>query len=352
MSFALIGRCDAGGLATITQEVYRHLTPARTLVLDVAGARRGDCNRGLYGDDETVLAAPFAGALPASAVEWLCAVGVDTLYSAETCYDDAVLRAARANGIRTIVHAMPELAPWADGAPPSPPSSPKPSELLIPTGWRAHTLLGARWLPIPVARDRLPFRARDRAAHLFHVTGSAMLDRNGTNLLLAALGHVEQRCRLTIRTERPLRIPTGTRVDVTVIDARAGHYWEVYPPDIDLLVMPRRYGGLSLPVQECASLGVPSIVLDQDPYASTPFTTTVGSTRSRPAQMKGGTVPVFDADPRALAAEIDRLVAGARLVHALSGAADVWADAHRWDGPLGDTWCRLLDADCALEDAA
>jgi hypothetical protein len=350
MTFAMVGRCDPGGLGTLTSEVHRHLAPARTLLLDLAGRGRGACREDPYVHGD-VVRAPFAGGIPDLLIDWLCAPGVDVVWSAETFYDDRILRYARTNGVRTVVCAMPELAPWADGAPTAARSAPRPAVVTIPTGWRAHTLPAAQLLPVPVATDRLHRRTRTRVEHLYHPTGRAMLDRNGTELLLAALPHISRPCRLTIRAERPLQIPAAGLVDVTVVTDPAADYWDQYPPDIDLLVLPRRYGGLSLPVQECAALGVPAVVLDVDPYAVYPWTICVPATRARPTRMKGGVVPVHDASPLALAAAIDAAIDGAAHAVASAGAAD-WAAAHAWSGPLGARWCETLAGDCPRVAAA
>jgi hypothetical protein len=345
MTFAMIGRCDPGGLGTLTSEVHRHLRPARTLLVDLDDRGRGVCHETPYVHGD-IVRVPFAGAVPDLLIDWLCAPGVDVLWSAETFYDARILRAARANGVRTVVCAMPELAPWAAGAPAGIPSIPRPSLITVPTGWRHDTLPAAQLLPVPVATDRLVWQHRTRIEHLYHPTGTAMADRNGTDLLLAAVAHVTRPCRLTIRAERPITIPPAPNVDITVVTDPAGDYWAQYPPDIDLLVLPRRYGGLSLPVQECAALGVPALVLDPDPYAAQPWTVTVPATRSRPTRMKGGTVPVHQTSPSQLAAAIDRAIDRPDEHAGRSAATAEWVRTHAWDGPLGHRWCELLAADC------
>lgn len=352
MTFCLAGaRCDGGGLASITQELHRHLQPERTLLLDLGDRGRGDCTPDdyTYGD---VYRSEWMGGLSSRAVDWVCDPGCEVLVAVETFYDDRVLTLARQRGMRVVLYAMPELAPWATTALTRlAPSAPRP-ELLIPTGWRRETLPEAQVLPWPVARDRLPYRQRDEVRHLFHVTGAAMRDRAGTDLLLAALPNVVEPCRLTIRSERPINVLPGGAVDVTVVNDRVENYWQSVPDDVDLLVAPRRYGGLSLPLQECASRGIPAVTLATDPYAGLPFIHTLSTTTSQDVRMKGGTVPVYSADPRALANLIDYLVRNPDLQAVASKAADGWAHEHRWDGPLGARWCAALNAGCAEEEAA
>lgn len=338
----MIGRCDGGGLAALTREVHRHLNPARTLLLDLEEQGRGACIPDDYAHDPNLYRITYKGGLADAAVEWLTAEGVDVLWSAETFYEGRIPLAAHRNGIRTIVYAMPELASW-----PQPPRA-----VTVPTTWRLDALPNATLLPMPVARDRLPYRHRPTVEHLYHVAGAAMLDRNGTQTLLDALPFIAHPVRVTIRSERPLNVP-ACDLDVTVLDEPAVDYWDAYPPDIDLLVMPRRYGGLSLPVQECASLGVPSLMLQTDPYAQEAFVTAVPSVSHRLHPMKGCPrpgVPVHTADPRAVAHAIDWLIEHPDLQAQASVEADWWAASHDWKGPLGGRWRAMLDSTEGTED--
>lgn len=339
MSTGLIGRCDTGGLAALTREIHRHVHPARTLLVEVPDARRGDCSPDEYAHGQTYRTM-FRGALPDLAIDWMTAEGIDQILSAETFYDDRLTLRAHQAGIRTVVYAMPELAPWEHN-----PREIRPRALMVPTGWRLDTLPNAQLLPFPVARDRLPYKQRLGVRHLFHPVGTEFHDRNGTNIFLAALPFVSTvGLRATILTHRPIQVPADTLVDVEVVQTDFVDYWEAYPPDIDLLVLPRRYGGLSLPVQECAALGVPALMLQTDPYASEQFVTAIPSTGAHNEPMKGAPregVPVHSADPRVLATAIDFLARDAEYGK-ISDAADDWASTHDWDGPLGERWASMF----------
>src|SRR5690349_8790171 len=117
MSFALAGaRCDGGGLDSVTREIHRHLRPERTLLLDLGGRGRGDCVPDDYRYGE-VFRCDWMGGLPANAVDWVCDPACDVLVAVETFYDDRILTLARQRGMRVILYAMPELAPWATTAP-------------------------------------------------------------------------------------------------------------------------------------------------------------------------------------------------------------------------------------------
>lgn len=349
MTLGIIGRCDAGGLGTLTSEVFRHLKPERTLLLHMGTAGRGgDGNPSLYdveGATQVVYPADWQGKLSDRHVDWLCAEGIDTLWSAETFYDDAVIRRAHQNGIKTVCYVMPELNPWNRVAPGNTPA--RPRELVTPTGWEiGRSDDSMRVLPFPIARDRLPFRQRgqqDGPLHLYHVVGAAMLDRNGTELLLTALNFVREPVRVTVRTEKGARsVSYGNGVTLEWESGPTLNYWMSYPADADVLVMPRRYGGLCLPIQEAASLGMPAVILDSDPYADAPFTVEIESKPGRLTRMKGGEFMVHDADPHALAERIDYLASHRHQVRLLSIAANRWASERSWFGDLGLAWRTML----------
>lgn len=356
MTLGIIGRCDSGGLGTLTSEVFRHLRPERTLLLHMGGAGRGDGNPAAYdaeGRTQVVYPAEFGGKLAARAIDWLCAEGIDTLWSAETFYDDEVLLRAHQNGIRTVCYAMPELNPWNVGAGRANVAQPiRPREIILPTAWESGRCPSdVEILPFPIARDRLPWRQRgltrkgegERPLHLYHVVGSAMLDRNGTELLLAALPHLREPIRLTLRSEKGLReVFVGNGVTLEQTAEREIDYWRSYPHDADVLVLPRRYGGLSLPIQEAASLGMPTVTLDTDAYANESFVLQVESKPGTRHRMKGGEFEVRDADPRALADSLDYLATHRGMVETLSIAANGWASDRSWYSKLGQEWVTLL----------
>lgn len=335
MTTGAVLRCDgAGGLAAISVEFARHVQPDRALVLNLEDQGRGVCDPAAFSGLPNVYESSFLGAIPDRAIDWLVAPGIDTLISFETWYQHDLPLIAHRAGLRTIIYAMPELAAW-----------PHPARMIaVPTTWRIDQLPNAVLLPWPVARDRLAFTQRKSVAHLFHIAGAAMLDRNGTSILCEALPFISSDVRLTIRAERPVNVP-GCNIDVEVINEPVANYWQAYPDDADLLVLPRRYGGLCMIAQEAASLGIPALMLQSDPYAVESFTTTIPSTGSRPERMKGAPrdgIPVHSADPRALASAIDWLVRHPDEHAAASLAADDWAEAHAWSGPLGDRWKQLL----------
>lgn len=337
MTLGAVLRCDAGGLGSISAAVAEFVRPSRVLMLDLEEQGRGDCEPSSFAHLDSVFRVPFKGAIPDRALDWICAEGIDSLLMLETGYDPRLIPLAHSAGIKTVGYTMPELNAWTTS----------PRVTYVPTTWRIEDCMNAQLLPCPVDRTRLPFQLRTEVKHIYATAGAAMLDRNGLGILLAALPFISSEVRVTIRSEKPVDIP-ATDLDVTVLSSPERNYWDAVPDDVDLLVMPRRYGGLNLVLQECASRGIPALTLQTDVYASEAFVTSIPSTGSRNERMKGAPrsgIPVFSADPRTLATAVDWLVRNPDAHADASRACDVWAEAHSWDGPLGGRWRSLLGAD-------
>lgn len=327
MNLGLWGaRADRGGLAAQTREFHRHLQPERTHVVLLAERGRGQQDVSWYpgattsGDDID----------PGTADRFLD--GLDAVWCAETPYRADFFDRARKAGVRSYLHANPEL--WkSDFAP--------PDVVLAPTSWRLDLLPDPVVLPFPVARDRLPFRQRSEARTFVHVAAPAMADRNGTRIVLAALPHVRSEVRLLILGHPGQLRSRAGRVTVECVEETAD-YWRVWPGDADVLLLPRRYAGQSLPMNEALSLGMPVVSLDLPPQNGwLPPETLVPVTRRSPRRMAGGPVMVHDADPRTLARVIDRLASDPPLVQRCSDAADVHAEAMSW-GALLPAYRQLL----------
>lgn len=322
MRLGLLGaRADRGGLAAQTREFHRHMRPERTLLVDLGPAGRGPCDPSWYPG------ATVSAGVPTRAEVEAFLAGLDAVWAFETPYLPEAFDLARSLGVRSVLQANPEL--WHGELAP-------PDAVVAATGWRLDLLpTGAGVLPFPVARDRLPFRRRTAAATFVHVAAPAMLDRNGTSLVLAAMRHVRRRCRLVVRSH-PGRLPNriGT-VEVVHDRTEPADYWAGWPDDGDVLLLPRRYAGLSLTMQEAMSLGMPVASLDVTPQnAWLPQETLVPARPGRAHRMAGGQVRVADADPRALAAVIDRLVADPALVARCSDLAGEHAGRISWDALL------------------
>lgn len=333
-SFGLIARADQGGLGTQTWEMARHLRPEKILVVDLGSRGRGHARleryEGLGAEVRVCSPAPKPKHL-----DWLCS-GVRSVYTAEGTYSDALPYYAAVNKVRLVVHANPEL--WSERY------RDATTKIVTPTEWEEQRIPGSMVMPMPVDRERLPFRHRTEARTFWHPAAPAMNDRNGSDIVLAALPLIPEHARIVITSPdggRPREFCKG-KVTVEFRTAERENYWEGYD-EADVLVLPRRYGGLSLPVQEALSSGMPVIMLETGPYIGKGGVVPVPVSSSVDVPMKGGIFAVWDAKPQALADTIGFLARDPEVVSGLSACAHTTAELISWDHWEGP-WRNLLES--------
>lgn len=336
MKVGVVVRGDRGGLGAQTSEVYRHLQPERTLLIDLGAPGRGPTDHDRF---PGALVHQGPGHLvPDDTMHEFCD-GLDAIWSAETFYAERFCDIARQHGARTILHANPEL--WKH-------EFAEPDVVWAATPWELQRLPATtRVVPHPVATDRLPFRLRTSAETFVHVAAPAFQDRNGTRLTLSAARRVKRTCKLIVRGLDRAERRHG---HVTIVGSSntQADYWSAWPADGDVLVLPRRYAGLSLPMQEAAALGMPVVSLDLEPQRSwLPAECLVPALpRPRRVQMVGGIFPVHDASVSAVAEVWQRLVDEPALVEKASRLMGEWAAANSWEALL-PVWRREMERACS-----
>ena len=329
MRVGVVVRPNDRGLGIQTAEAARNLS-ASVLVIKVVGQSGRFPDRVKRYPDAPVARCHPGWKLDEDVVRaWL--ETVDAVYSAETFYDDRFADWAREAGTVTAIHANPEFVPagggWAIG---------DPTLWWSATSWRQRFLPPKlEVVPFPVATDRFaPVQPHDGPCRWLHVVGkAAMGDRNGTEVLAEAIKHLREPCTITIRTQDPAlpRFRAPTHVTVRVSTGGTPNYWDLYA-DADALVMPRRYGGLCLPVQEAMAAGLGVLMTDTSPNADTWPVATVPVSYGPQIRMPcGGGVPIANADPIQLAAVMDTFADPVDAPHASSSFRGVWAESHSWE---------------------
>ena len=319
MRLGLIARADGSGLGTQTLELYRHLSPHRTLVIDVGHLHNSTthCNKATYLDR-------YPGAMVCRGwqlggqqlVEFLR--GLDVVVTCETPYGPDLIPLARRMGVRSVICPNYEFLD----------RSHRPDLWAAPSLWHWDEIPEPKiHLPVPIALDRFGDRRPSGAPkwqgdaarcpnkgprHFLHLVGRpAIHDRNGTPDVLAALRHVKSDIRLTVKCQdvnylAQLRIHAHVppNVELIVDSSDTRDYWDNYRVG-DVMILPRRYGGLCLPVNEALGAGMPVIMTDISPNNQwLPAEWLVPATKTAEF-MACNRVDVHQADSVALAARID-----------------------------------------------
>lgn len=277
MKIGLLAYSTNTGLGHQTQEFFKHMQPHKTLVVDLErfnlmptfhekfpGAR---VTRGIPSDTDLL---------------WLLE-DIDAVFVCETPLNYNLYTFAKERGVATIQQYNYEFLDYYKR-----PHLPKPTILAAPTEWnidkvRAMGIAPVFSWPVPVNRGEVPFREIKECTTFVHVVGRpAVHDRNGTIPFLRAAQRIGQNFKYKLFVQPP-NDPTAIKYFQPVLDVinevkdeinlevieNAPNYSDIYKAG-DVLVLPRKYGGLCLPMQEALSAGMPVIMTDISPNRTLP----------------------------------------------------------------------------------
>jgi glycosyltransferase involved in cell wall biosynthesis len=336
----LIARADNSGLGIQCWEFARHMNPDRVLVIDVGHLydETAHCNKRTFLDR-------YPGALVHTGwtphrhlLNQFCA-GLDVIFTAETTYSPELVTAAHHCGARVVVQYNYEFLAHQLY------NYPQPDVFAAPSQWNWDTLEvpNRTHLPVPIATDRFAPREsnRDGKRHFLHIVGRpATHDRNGTPDLLAALPHVTADIQLTLTCQDVAYLAQldhhdiPENVELVVETGDVNNYWDLYRGDV--MIMPRRFGGLCLPAQEALGAGMPVVMPDVDPNNRwLPQEWLVPATR-RDQFAAVTPIDVYHSNPRALAAIIDRFATDLRFYDRACARAARLRDQLSWDALKSD----------------
>lgn len=327
MRLGLFGaRADDRGLGRITHDFHTHMRPDRTLVIDMGRHSHGFPQHLDRYPGATVV--PFNGGRLDDTMMRRFFKGLDVAVFYETAYDHRAYDTARAAGCRTVLMTMPEFHRHATE------TLPHPDVVWAPTSWRLDMLpVGARVVPVPVAQTRPPTRGSD-TLRVLHVGGHRTSgDRNGTIAFLRALRLVQRPIRVRITTQDQ-RLPNVASIPKHITISRqiggVADYRRLYDA-ADVLIMPRRFGGLCLPVQEALAAGLGVVMTDCEPNLTTWPVAPVSGTPGTTIRTPGGPVTLYDPDPATIAQTLDRLAGNPAEVAQLKTRAHAWAAENTWE---------------------
>jgi len=122
---------------------------------------------------------------------------------------------------------------------------------------------------------------------------------------------VESDVKFIIRSQKPLsRVIDDLRVTYSCDDLE--NYWDLYQ-DEDVLIMPRKFGGLCLPLNEAMSLGMVPLMTDIEPQSEflhkqsriKPVSSSLLMERKIGTELQR--IELYSISPEELAQRIDRL---------------------------------------------
>lgn len=332
MHLGIIARSEARGLGNQSYEVAENLDPDRVLLIDPGPDKRFTQHPERYAAWPTTTARWTAGRLDPNVVRpWLD--GLDVVYTAETPYDDRLPGWAKETGCRVVVHANPEFLSPSDAR----------AEVCwwAATPWRlGHLPADTKVVPMPVPDAPFLTEPTERVRFLHTAGWPAVSDRNGTGIVAEAARHMRSGAEVVIRGQHR-DIERYRHPGVTVEAGSVLDHWDLYR-GCDVLVMPRRFGGLCLPVLEALAVGMPVVMGDCSPNEVWPGPR-VPTVEGQTVATRAGLIPLHDTDPRALAATLDELATNREVLDKHRQEAAEWAAANGWD-QLRPRWLAGLAA--------
>lgn len=190
---------------------------------------------------------------------------IDVMLTAETPYTYQAWNWARELGVKTFCQPNWE---FFDGL--VQPNMPHPDRYIIPSYWHLEDFQAmfpnAIYLPpptpdFPVARKTNKSRTGKR--RFVHIIGAnAIYDRNGWADLRDCLKDTTSDFELVVYSQKETTGIADPRVKYHIFDVE--NQEDLYT-DFDALILPRRYGGLCLPMQEALMAALPVIMPDISP---------------------------------------------------------------------------------------
>lgn len=321
MNVGLIARADSRGIGYQTHEFWKAMQPAKTAVVDLRDRKwPNDWSRFPDADVFTPVDWRFD---EDQARGWLA--GLDVVFIVETPYDWEFLKLAESMGVRTVIQGNPEF--YQEG-------KPEPSGWWWPTPWLQHRLPSGPVVPVPVPDD-WPHQAGspdDDLLTFVHVAGHrARADRNGTDIMSRVVRSLNFPCRVRIY---------GQDGSLVGFKGRPGVDVELFPDGVEdrrdiyrgahVVVLPRRYGGLSLPAQEAMASGCAVIMPECSPNDFWP-TVRVPAMAHGAVHTKLGNIRMFTADAPAINRKLREFHDDRHLLDVTMGMSSAWALHNRWE---------------------
>jgi hypothetical protein len=307
MKLGLIVRADNSGLGNQTYELAQMLKPYLIMIIDFTDFNSFRQYPQRYADFNSMYIKGFPS--DRQMAEFLSQV--DAVFSCETFYNDKTPSIARkSNEVETYLQYNFELFGGLSDS-----THQLPNKLIAPSVWNLDIMENkftdmVQYLPPPT--DPKTFanaREINKADHnrILHIAGKpANSDRNGTKSVLEMLRFSKADYELVIRVQTEYDIKCNDsrlKIEYGDIDERADMY-----SGYDAMILPRRYAGLCLPMNEALLSGIPVFMTDISPnnYILPKEwlceSEDIGMIRTKTL------IPCHNADPRKLATIIDNFV--------------------------------------------
>jgi hypothetical protein len=266
----IIARSDNTGLGNQTRELVKMLNPNKILLIDSSHFNGNEQHPEWY-SEYNVTTTKYGMASKEEASKFLD--GLDVVISCEIFYHNSFIAMAKKRKVKTILQYNYEFLDYLVN-----PDVELPDILVAPSLWNFEDVVKkfsdrakVIHLPPPTSVD-LFLNAKNiniSKTHkkILHIGGKAAVkDRNGTNTVIEMLNYSKADYELVIKSQTPLDIKCDDprlTIDTSNPETRESLY-EGY----DAMILPRRYAGLCLPMNEALLASLPVFMTNISPNNS------------------------------------------------------------------------------------
>ena len=325
MRLGIIARCDNTGLGNQTRELVKMLNPNKILLIDSSFFNNNKQYPEWYSEYNVI---KTIKGMPRTKEILAFLENIDVVISCETFYSVDFINLAREKNIKTILQYNYELfgnmtnPEWA-----------LPDILLSPSVWNMDIVnekFGSKTklihLPPPTDTSLFDNVRKNNLSkthkRILHVGGKkASKDRNGTDTVVEMLKYSKAEYELVITTQTPLEFNTKDK-RLTLSKDNVQNREDLYN-GFDAMILPRRYAGLCLPMNEALISGLPVFMTDVSPNNYIlPNKWLVESKKIGEFRTKS-MVNIYEANPERLARMIDKYVEGDNIDSFKKQAIDI-----------------------------
>jgi hypothetical protein len=328
MRLGIIARSDNTGLGNQTMELVKMLNPDKILLINSQFFNNNKQHPEWYkGYDvvETKKGMPKTSEI----IEFL--EGLDVVISCETFYHLELVDRAKKQGVKTILQYNYELFGNLSN-----PEWTLPDVLLAPSVWNLDIVVEkfgdkSKVIHLPPPTDQSLFnKARETNLskdhkRILHIAGKkAAKDRNGTDSIFEMIKYSKEDFELVIKSQTPMNYlckDPRVKIEIGNPDNRQDMY-----SGFDAMILPRRYAGLCLPMNEALMSALPVFMTDISPNNEILPSKWVVESKKIDTFRTKSMVNVYEVNPERLAKVIDKYVGNNRKKEIKKTAVQIGLD--------------------------
>lgn len=309
MTFGIIARCDNTGLGNQTRDLVRMLNPDRILLINSAKFNNNKQYPEWYDGYNVTMTNGF----PTKQEVARFMDGLKSVLTCETFYHPHFINLAQRHKVKTVMQYNYEFLDHLNK-----PDMPLPTYMISPSYWKVDETIAkfgndtkVVHIPPPIHLDDFKSARENNMSkdhkRLLHIGGkAASQDRNGTQTVIDMLRYSKADYELVIKSQSELNFnykDSRLTVEIGNIDSRSEMY-----NGFDAMVMPRRYAGLCLPMNEALVSGLPVFMTDISPNNQILPRDWLVSSSKISTLMTRVKLDVYEADVKELGKKVDRYI--------------------------------------------